>query len=53
MNSWNPVTRLQHKIAGVETVLMRRENVIRLLTARFLIMLAMVLSFWLAMRHAI
>jgi uncharacterized protein YneF (UPF0154 family) len=35
----------------VETTLMKRENVIRFLVVRLLLMLAMVVGFWAAMRQ--
>ena len=53
MNNWTPLTTLQQRLEALELVLMRRENVIRLLSARLLLMLAMVLGFWLVMRHTI
>ena len=43
--------QLQARIAAVETTLMKRENVIRFLVVRLLLMLAMVVGFWAAMRQ--
>jgi flagellar biogenesis protein FliO len=43
--------QLQARIAAVETALMKRENVIRFLVVRLLLMLAMVVGFWAAMRQ--
>lgn len=47
--------QLQARIAAVETTLMKRENVIRFLVVRLLVrlllMLAMVVGFWAAMRQ--
>jgi hypothetical protein len=44
-----PLQQLQARIAAVETTLMKRENVIRFLVVRLLLMLAMVVGFWAAM----
>jgi len=38
---------LQQRLDAFEAALLTRENVIRFLSARFLLMLAMVLGFWL------
>jgi hypothetical protein len=46
-----PLQQLQARITAVETTLMKRENVIRFLVVRLLLMLAMVLGFWAAMRQ--
>jgi len=46
-----PLQQLQSRIAAVETTLMKRENVIRFLVVRLLLMLAMVVGFWAAMRQ--
>lgn len=43
---------LQTGLQRIESVLMRRENVIRLLVGRLLLMLMMVIGFWVAMRHS-
>ena len=53
MNNWSPLANVQQQIEALEQVLMRRNNVIRLLGARLLLMLAMVVGFWLTMRQAI
>jgi len=45
--------RLQAVLQRIETTMVRRENVIRLLVGRFLLMLAMVVGFWLAMRNSL
>lgn len=46
-------TRLQRRLQTMETSLMRRENVIRFLMARFLLMGSMVIGFWLLMRESL
>ncbi len=46
-----PLQQLRARIAAVETTLMKRENVIRFLVVRLLLMLAMVVGFWAAMRQ--
>lgn len=46
-----PLQQLQARIGAVETTLMKRENVIRFLVVRLLLMLAMVVGFWAAMRQ--
>jgi hypothetical protein len=43
-------TQLQQRLQSLEAVLIRRENVIRFLVARLLLMLVMVLGFWLVVR---
>ena len=45
--------RLQDDLQRLETVMVRRDNVIRFLVGRFLLMLAMVIGFWFVMRHSI
>jgi len=40
---------LQQHLQAFEATLLTRENVIRFLSARFLLMLAMVLGFWLVL----
>jgi hypothetical protein len=40
---------LQQRLDTFEAALLTRKNVIRFLSARFLLMLAMVLGFWLAL----
>jgi hypothetical protein len=45
--------RLQDRISAVEVVLMKRENVVRFLVVRLLLMLGMVIGFWAAMRQAV
>ena len=45
--------RLQAVLQHIETTMVRRENVIRFLVGRFLLMLAMVVAFWLAMRNSL
>lgn len=46
-----PLQQLQDRITALETMLMKRENVIRFLVIRLLLMLAMVVGFWAAMRQ--
>lgn len=46
-------TRLQRRLQTMETSLLRRENVIRFLMARFLLMGSMVIGFWLLMRESL
>ena len=46
-----PLQQLQARITAVETTLMKRENVIRFLVVRLVLMLAMVVGFWAAMRQ--
>ncbi|NBW62035.1 MAG: hypothetical protein EBR33_02165 [Synechococcaceae bacterium WB4_1_0192] len=45
--------RLQTVLQHIETTMVRRENVIRFLVGRSLLMLAMVVGFWLAMRNSL
>ena len=45
--------RLQAVLQHIETTMVRRENVIRFLVGRSLLMLAMVVGFWLAMRNSL
>jgi len=45
--------RLQSQLQALEAALIRRENVIRFLVGRCLLMLAMVIGFWLVIRNAI
>lgn len=46
-------TRSQRRLQTMETSLLRRENVIRFLLARFLLMGSMVIGFWLLMRESL
>ncbi|MEY2645179.1 MAG: hypothetical protein RLZZ611_1828 [Cyanobacteriota bacterium] len=46
-------TRLQSQLQAFESTLVRRENVIRFLVGRFLLMLVMVIGFWVAIRNTI
>lgn len=43
--------RLQAQLQAFESTMLRRENVIRFLVGRFLLMLMMVLGFWMAFRN--
>jgi len=45
--------RLQTVLQHIETTMVRRENVIRFLVGRSLLMLAMIVGFWLAMRNSL
>lgn len=45
--------RLQAVLQHIETTMVRRENVIRFLVGRSLLMLVMVVGFWLAMRNSL
>ena len=45
--------RLQTVLQHIETTMVRRENVIRFLVGRSLLMLVMVVGFWLAMRNSL
>lgn len=45
--------RLQTVLQHIETTMVRRENVIRFPVGRSLLMLAMVVGFWLAMRNSL
>lgn len=45
--------RLQARLDALEMAMMKRENVIRFLVARFLVMLAIVLGFWAGIRTAV
>jgi MFS-type transporter involved in bile tolerance (Atg22 family) len=47
------VARLQKRLQAIETTMMKRENVIRFLIARFLLMGAMVVAFWVGVRYAL
>jgi hypothetical protein len=49
-SAWN---RLQTWLQSVESVMVRRENVIRFLVVRFLLMLTMVLGFWIGVRYGL
>jgi hypothetical protein len=50
----NPmVASLQKRLEAIETRMMKRENVIRFLIARFLLMGAMVVAFWVGLRNAL
>jgi hypothetical protein len=42
---------LQQRVQRFEIAMTRRENVIRFLVVRLLLMLTMVIGFWAAMRH--
>lgn len=44
---------LQQRLQAFEAVMIRRENVIRFLVARFVLMLTMVLGFWVGVRHTL
>lgn len=44
---------LQERLKALEAVIFKRENVIRFLILRFLLMLAMVIGFWAGIRQAI
>ena len=46
-------TRLLSQLQAFESTLVRRENVIRFLVGRFLLMLVMVIGFWVAIRNTI
>lgn len=43
--------RLQAQLQAFESIMLRRENVIRFLVGRFLLMLMMVLGFWITFRN--
>jgi hypothetical protein len=43
--------RLQARLQAVEMALARRDNVIRFLVARVLVMLTMVIGFWVGIRQ--
>ena len=45
------VAWLQQRVQRIEIAMTRRENVIRFLVVRLLLMLTMVIGFWAAMRH--
>jgi hypothetical protein len=45
--------RLQDQLQIVESVMVRRENVIRFLVGRFLLMLTMVIGFWIGIRNTL
>ena len=47
------VKRLQDLLQAFESAMVRRENVIRFLVGRFLLMLTMVIGFWIAIRNAL
>jgi MFS-type transporter involved in bile tolerance (Atg22 family) len=47
------VSGLQKRLQTIETTMMKRENVIRFLIARFLLMGAMVITFWVSLRYAL
>ena len=49
-SAWN---RLQTWLQSIESVMVRRENVIRFLVVRFLLMLTMVFGFWIGVRHGL
>ena len=45
--------RLQDRLQAFESVMVRRENVIRFLVGRFVLMLIMVLGFWVGIRSSL
>jgi len=45
--------RLQAQLQIAESVMVRRENVIRFLVGRFLLMLTMVIGFWVGIRNTL
>jgi len=45
--------RLQAPLQAFESAMVRRENVIRFLIARLLLMLTMVVGFWAVMRRSL
>jgi hypothetical protein len=45
--------QLQAQLQAFESTMVRRENVIRFLLGRFLLMLAMVVGFWVAIRNTL
>jgi hypothetical protein len=45
--------QLQAKPQAFESMMVRRENVIRFLLGRFLLMLTMVVGFWVAIRNSL
>ena len=45
--------RLQDQLQIVDSVMVRRENVIRFLVGRFLLMLTMVIGFWIGIRNTL
>jgi hypothetical protein len=47
------VSGLQKRLQTIETTMMERKNVIRFLIARFLLMGAMVIAFWVSLRYAL
>jgi len=47
------VTWLQKHLEAIESSMMKRENVIRFLVARFLLMAAMVIGFWAGIRRTL
>ena len=47
------VKRLQDLLQAFESAMVRRENVIRFLVGRFLLMLSMVIGFWIAVRNTL
>jgi hypothetical protein len=48
----NPLSWLNSRLETMETILMKRQNVIRFLVVRLLLMLAMVIGFWAVMHNA-
>jgi len=50
IRAWN---WLQDRLQAFEAVMVRRENVIRFLLVRFLLMFTMVLGFWLGVRRSL
>lgn len=48
----NPLSWLNSGLEAAETALMKRQNVIRFLVVRLLLMLAMVIGFWAVMHNA-
>lgn len=45
--------QLQAQLQAFEASMVRRENVIRFLIGRFLLMLAMIVGFWVAIRSSL
>jgi uncharacterized membrane protein len=45
--------RLQERLQAFEAYMVRRENVIRFLIGRFVLMLMMVLGFWVGIRSSL
>jgi hypothetical protein len=47
------IARLQKHLEAIESSMMKRENVVRFLIARFLLMAAMVIGFWAGIRRTL